>query len=70
MKKRELADMMASSKRSQSEAADRLDRAVEEILRKLKSGKEVHLPGLGRLIPGPGENVRFEQTRERRQCGK
>ena len=50
--------------------ADRLGRVVEDILRSLKKGKEVELPGLGRLIPGPGPSLRFEQSAKESARGR
>ena len=48
MKKPELAKRLArQSKSSVGEAADRLDRMVGEIVRKLKHGEESRLPGMG-----------------------
>jgi nucleoid DNA-binding protein len=35
-----------------SDAAEQLDRAVTEIIQKLKSGRTARLPGLGTLEPG------------------
>ena len=42
-------------------AADALDAAVHQILRKLKEGKPVRLPGLGTLRPGPEKSLQFDQ---------
>ena len=36
----------------QAVAADRLDRAVNGILKSLRSGKPARLPGLGTIMPG------------------
>lgn len=41
-------------------AADALDAAVHQILKKLKEGKPVRLPGLGTLRPGPERSVLFD----------
>lgn len=40
--------------------ADELARAVESILKRLKRGEAVSLPGVGRLVPGKGRQVRLE----------
>ena len=37
---------------SKAAAADQLDAAVHQILRKLRSGKQISIPGLGVLVPG------------------
>ena len=51
MKKPDIARRMArGSGVSTSEAADRLDRLVHELLQDLRRGKEARLPGLGRFL--------------------
>jgi hypothetical protein len=62
MRKKHPIPIPARASQRTAEDADRLGRAVEDILRNLKKGKEVELPGLGRLIPGPGPSIRFERT--------
>lgn len=53
MKKAELADCIARKHRvSQSEAADLVDRVVTDLVKALKQGKPVAIPGLGTLGPG------------------
>jgi nucleoid DNA-binding protein len=53
MKKPDLAKRLARrSGLSVAEAADQLDRAVHQIVRKLRRGEEARLPGLGKLSPG------------------
>ncbi len=47
------------------EAADALARAVESILKRLKRGESVSLPGLGRLVPEGGRQVRLEPAPKR-----
>jgi nucleoid DNA-binding protein len=50
MKKPDIARRMARrSGESTSEAADRLDRLVHDLLQDLRHGKEARLPGLGRF---------------------
>jgi len=66
MKKPDIARHMArQTGLSQAEAADRLDRVVQQILRNLRQGKEASLPGLGKFRPRPDGKVAFE-----RQGGK
>ena len=43
--------MLAHKGQAEPEAADQLDRAVASILRRLRNGEVVSLPGLGRLVP-------------------
>ena len=53
MKKPEIARKMArQSGGTRGDAADRLDRLVQEILVGLRHGKETRLPGLGCFLPG------------------
>jgi nucleoid DNA-binding protein len=64
MKKAQIAKKMARrSGVSESEAADRLDRVVNQILARLRRGEDATLPGLGRFTPGPGGELRFERER-------
>jgi len=50
MKRKELAKTLARQKRlSKAAAQDRVDEVVHQILKKLKSGHSVTLPGLGKL---------------------
>jgi nucleoid DNA-binding protein len=53
MKKRELAQHLAELQGvAPGTAADRMDKAVNRILRALKNGQTARLPGLGTLTPG------------------
>ena len=53
MKKAELAKRLAREAGvSRAEAADQLDRVVHRILRGLRQGKAVPVPGLGKFTPG------------------
>jgi len=53
MKRDELTRQIAEQTRtSPAEAADRLDRVVHDLIRKIKKGKRTALPGLGELAPG------------------
>jgi nucleoid DNA-binding protein len=52
MKKPDLAKRLARrSGLSVGEAADQLDRAVQQIVRQLRHGREARLPGLGKFSP-------------------
>lgn len=55
-----LLDILREAGKEEGEAADDLARAVESILRRLKRGEPVSLPGVGRLVPGRGRQVRLE----------
>ena len=51
MKKEEVARTLAREARlSDAAARDRVDEMVHQILKKLRQGKPVRLPGLGRLV--------------------
>jgi len=68
MKKPEIAKKMArQSGGTQGEAADRLDRMVEEILGNLRKGKETRLPGLGCFRPGAGGRLVFKREGAKRR---
>jgi nucleoid DNA-binding protein len=43
------------------DAADQMDRVVNQIIRTLKSGRPARLPGLGTITPG--KRWTFEQER-------
>ncbi len=61
MEKETLVQLMNHDAARQPEIADQLDRAVENILKRLKKGETVSLPGLGRLVPGPKTSFHFEK---------
>lgn len=64
MSRKTLLRMMArDGKTRPAAAADELDRAVEKILRTLKQGKSVRLPGIGDLVP-ERERLRFVKGEE------
>ena len=66
MKKPQLAKRLARrSGVSRAEAADQLDRVVNEILSNLRSGQAVPLPGLGRFVPGKIWEFEFEKSQDR-----
>jgi nucleoid DNA-binding protein len=68
MKKPAIAKKMArQSGGTRAEAADRLDRMVQEILDGLRQGKETRLPGLGCFRPGADGRLAFERERGKRR---
>jgi len=71
MNKRELAARLARESRiPKAEAADQLDRLVRDILRRLRQGKPVSLPGLGTFVPGARPEFRFEDQPGTRRSKK
>lgn len=61
MKKPDIAKRLARQAGvTEGEAADRLDRAVQQILQNLRTGRAAPLPGLGRFIQGADGKVTFE----------
>jgi len=61
MKKSQLAKRLAKqSGVSNAEAADRLDRVVNQIISNLRKGQSAPLPGLGHFTPGRKWDFRFE----------
>jgi len=61
MKKPQFAARLARRTRTtRPAAADQLDRVVHEILKGLRKGETVPLPGLGVFIPGKRPAFRFE----------
>ena len=69
MKKSEIAKKMArQSGGTRGEAADRLDRMVEEILAGLRRGEETRLPGLGSFRQGAGGRVAFKREGGKRSA--
>ena len=68
MKKPDIAKKMArQSGVTRGEAADRLDRMVQEILVGLRQGKETRLPGLGYFRPGTGGRLAFQREGVKRR---
>ena len=65
MAKKDLIRLLAGGDKPESEAADELARAVESILKRLRRGEPVPLPGVGRLVPGKGREVRLEPPARR-----
>ena len=67
MKKPELAKRLAlQSNSTASQAADRLDRMVGELVRKLKQGESAHLPGLSAFTRGHNGRLAFERESKNR----
>lgn len=67
---KELMEILRDAGKADGEAADDLARAVEAILRRLKRGEPVSLPGVGRLVPGRGRQVRLEPAAQRGRRGR
>jgi nucleoid DNA-binding protein len=68
MKKPDIAKRMArESGVSEAEAADRLDRVVNQILSNLRRGRPSPLPGLGKFTSNPDGVIRFEPDKESRR---
>ena len=66
MKKPQIARRLAKrSGVSRAEAADQLDRVVNEILSHLRNGHAVPLPGLGTFVPGRTWEFQFEKSKGR-----
>lgn len=62
MKKAEIARRLArTAGLTPGEAADRLDRAVSNILNDLRRGKRATLPGIGRFTRGRDGLLVFQQ---------
>jgi nucleoid DNA-binding protein len=61
MTKNDLARRLAKQSRlPKAVAADQLDRVVHDILKNLRQGKPVSLPGLGTFTPGRKPGFRFD----------
>ena len=70
MKKPDIAKRLARRTGvSPAEAADRLDRTVQQILANIRHGKESSLPGLGKFVGGPGGKIVFEREKRRGKRG-
>ena len=67
MKKSDIAKRMArQSKTSVGQAADCLDRLVQEIVSGLRRGQDAKLPGLGKLTVKPNGSLAFDREGTRR----
>lgn len=63
MRKKEIAKILARQSRvSDAEAADQLDRVVNQIIADLKHGLKTRLPGLGEFTPGDSWGFRFDSS--------
>lgn len=63
MKKPELARLLAREKNvPQRDAADQLDRTVNQIVQALRRGQTARLPGLGTITPGKRWTLREEKA--------
>jgi len=66
MKKPQIARRLAKRAGvSKAEAADQLDRVVNDIVAQLRNGRSVPLPGLGKFVPGSTWLFRFDKNRGR-----
>mgnify|MGYP000887694983 CR=1 FL=1 len=61
MSNKTLLKLITDEGQSEPEAADDLARVVEAILKRLRRGEVVSLPGLGRLVPGPKPGFHLEK---------
>jgi hypothetical protein len=67
MKKPEIAKGLAeASGMTEAEAADRLDRVVQDIIARLRRGERAPLPGLGSFKSKPGGKISFRREGGRR----
>lgn len=61
MKKKQLARRLAErSHITAAAAADQLDRILNDILLRIRSGRSASLPGLGTFRPDSKDGVRFD----------
>jgi len=68
MQKPDIAKKIArQSKISVGQAADCLDRLVQQIVADLRRGDGANLPGLGRLTVKPNGNLSFDREGTRRR---
>jgi len=68
MKKSDIAKRMArQSGTSVGQAADSLDRLVQEIVAGLRRGRKASLPGLGTFTVRPDGNLAFDREDKRRR---
>jgi nucleoid DNA-binding protein len=70
MKRETLITMLSRGGLPRPAAADQLDRMVHQIVSRLKEGKPVNLPGLGRFNPGPRPSFEFEAAGARGGKGR
>ena len=62
MAKQQLVQLLAGEGKTETQAADHLNRTVVHILKQLRKGESVALPGLGQFEPGPTPSFRFEKS--------
>jgi nucleoid DNA-binding protein len=68
MQKPELVKGLAlESGLTEAEAADRLDRVVNDIITRLRKGKPAPLPGLGKFTQGSDGKLAFRREAGRRR---
>jgi nucleoid DNA-binding protein len=64
MRKKDLAREVARKTGvTRGEAADQVDRVVNTILHKLRSGESAKLPGFGQFRNGPDGKIEFREER-------
>ena len=67
MKKPDIAKKIARQNGvTEAEAADHLDRLVEQILANFRKGRETELPGLGKFTIGPERGLSFQPEERKR----
>jgi len=57
-------EKLTTLKKTAAGEAGRVESAVTAILRKLKRGERVKLPGLGSFVPGAPPRFEFEKKRD------
>jgi nucleoid DNA-binding protein len=63
MKRNDLIQLLASENATPpAQAADELDRVVSDILKRLRSGNPVQLPGIGLLQPDREAGIQFRSA--------
>ena len=63
MKKEQLARRLAKESHiSTAAAADQLDRVLDDILKRIRSGQSASFPGLGTFRPDAKNGVQFDVT--------
>ena len=64
MKKPQIAKRLAKRAGvSRAEAADQLDRVINDIVTQLRSGQAAPLPGLGKFVPGRTWEFQFDKAK-------
>lgn len=62
-----VARLARQSNLPKAKAADQVDSLVTDLLRRLRRGQSVDLPGLGTLMPGL-DGIRFESEKKKRDA--